>query len=399
MRAPVPFVPPPLPVVASPLVRDDVALDSIAPAAWDALAGGQPFVSHAFLSALHASGCAAPRTGWTPRYLTAWHDRVLVGALPLYAKSHSYGEYVFDWGWAEAYRRHGRRYYPKLLAAVPFTPVPGPRVLASAPAVRRALLERALGLVHGGDYSSLHVLFPATAESAEGEALGMTTRHGVQFHWSNPGYRDFADFLAAFTHDKRKKVKQERRRLAEAGVTFERRCGRDIGPADWAFFFGCYERTYRAHRSTPYLTLAFFEEIGRTLAEHLLLVVGSRAGRPLCAALDVFDGDALWGRYWGATEYVPGLHFEACYYQAIDFCIERGIGRFEGGAQGLHKLARGLRPVPTHSLHAIGDPRFAAAIAEFCAQERVDVGATLDELEQATPFRDQGSGIGNQTPS
>ena len=293
--------------------------------------------------------------------------------------------------WADAGARD------KLLAAVPFTPVPGPRVLAAAPAVRRALLERALGLVHGGDYSSLHVLFPATAEAAEGEALGMTTRHGVQFHWSNPGYRDFADFLAAFTHDKRKKVKQERRRLAEAGVTFERRCGRDIGPADWAFFFGCYERTYRAHRSTPYLTLAFFEEIGRTLADHLLLVVGSRAGQPLCAALDVFDGDALWGRYWGAMEYVPGLHFEACYYQAIDFCIERGIGRFEGGAQGLHKLARGLRPVPTHSLHAIGDPAFAAAIAEFCAQERVDVGATLDELEQATPFRDQESGFRNQT--
>lgn len=397
MRAPVPFVPPPLPVAASPLIRDDVALEAIPAAAWDALAGGQPFVSHAFLCALHATGCASPRTGWAPRYLTAWRDRALVGALPLYAKAHSYGEYVFDWGWAEAYRRHGRRYYPKLVAAVPFTPVPGPRLLAPDPRVRRALLEHALGLVRGGDCSSLHVLFPPAPEAAEGATLGMTTRQGVQFHWSNPGYRDFADFLSAFTHDKRKKVKQERRRLAEAGVTFERRLGPDIGPADWAFFFGCYERTYRAHRSTPYLTREFFEEIGRTLARHLLLVVGRRGGQPLCAALDVFDGDALWGRYWGTAEYVPGLHFEACYYQAIEFCIERGIGRFEGGAQGLHKLARGLRPVATHSLHAIGDPRFAAAIAEFCAQERADVAHSLHELDAATPFRNQGAGSEDRT--
>ena len=387
MRAPVPFTPPPLPVAASPLIRDAVALAAIPAAAWDALAGGQPFVSHAFLSALHATGCATPHTGWTPRYLTAWQDHALVGALPLYAKAHSYGEYVFDWGWAEAYRRHGRRYYPKLVAAVPFTPVPGPRLLAPGSVVRRALLDHAQGLVRHGDYSSLHVLFPPAGQTAEGAALGMTTRHGVQFHWANPGYRDFADFLSAFTHDKRKKVKQERRKLAEAGVTFERKLGRDIGPADWAFFFGCYERTYRAHRSTPYLNREFFEEIGRTLADHVLLVVGTRAGRPLCAALDVFDGDALWGRYWGTTGFVPGLHFEACYYQAIEFCIERGIGRFEGGAQGLHKLARGLRPVPTHSLHAIGDPRFAAAIAEFCAREREDVLRTVDELDEANPYK------------
>ncbi len=387
MRAPVPFVPPPLPVVASPVIRDDVPLDAIAPAAWDALAGGQPFLSHAYLHALHATGCATRRTGWTARYLTAWQDGALAGALPLYAKAHSYGEYVFDWGWAEAYRRHGRRYYPKLVAAIPFTPVPGPRALAPAPQVRRALVAHAIDLVHGGAFSSLHVLFPPAAEAAEGEALGMIARHGVQFHWTNPGYRDFADFLAAFSHDKRKKVKQERRRLAEAGVTFERKAGRDATPADWAFFHDCYERTYRAHHSTPYLTAEFFHEIGRTLADHVLLVVGSRGGRPLCAALDVHDGQTLWGRYWGTTEYVSGLHFEACYYQAIEFCIERGIARFEGGAQGLHKLARGLRPVATHSLHAVGDPGFAAAIADFCARERVDVAHSLTELESATPFR------------
>ena len=387
MRAPVPFVPPPMPVVAAPLIRDDVALRAIAPADWNALTGGQPFLSHAFLSALGTTGCAVPRTGWSPHFLTAWRGETLVGALPLYAKAHSYGEYVFDWGWAEAYRRHGRRYYPKLVAAIPFTPVPGPRVLSADAGVRRALLEQALEFVRRGEYSSLHLLFPPDAEAAEGESLGMIPRQGVQFHWTNPGYRDFADFLAAFSHDKRKKVKQERRRLAEAGVTFERKLGRDVTAAEWAFFFRCYEGTYVAHHSTPYLTPEFFAEIGRTLPDHVLLVIGSRAGRRLCAALDVFDAGTLWGRYWGTTEYISGLHFEACYYQAIEFCIEQRIERFEGGAQGLHKLARGLRPVATHSLHAVGDRAFAAAIAEFCERERLDVTHSLHELESSSPFR------------
>ncbi len=261
----------------------------------------------------------------------------------------------------EAYRRHGRRYYPKLVAAVPFTPVPGPRVLALDATVRRALLEHAIEIVRRGAYSSVHILFPPDDEAALGEALGMIPRQGVQFHWENPGYRDFADFLAAFSHDKRKKVKQERRRLGEAGVTFERKQGREITGAEWAFFYQCYEGTYRAHHSTPYLTPGFFEEIGRTLADNVLLVVGSRGGRRLCAALDIYDEGTLWGRYRGTSEYVPALHFEACYYQAIEFCIEQRIARFEGGAQGLHKLARGLRPVATRSLHAVGDRAFAAS--------------------------------------
>jgi uncharacterized protein len=391
MRPPILFVPPPLPVVASPVIRDDVALADIAPEDWDALAGAQPFLSHAFLAALHDSGCASAETGWSPRYLTAWREGTLAGAMPLYAKAHSYGEYIFDWGWADAYRRHGRRYYPKLVAAIPFTPVPGPRLLASEAVTRNALLEYALGMVRARGYSSLHVLFPTATEFAEGEALGMIPRTGLQFHWNNPGYRDFADFLAAFAHDKRKKVKQERRKLAEAGVTFERKRGRDITSIDWAWFYACYERTYRAHHSTPYLSLEFFERIGADLPDSILLVLGSRAGRRICAALDIFNGDALWGRYWGTGEFVSGLHFEACYYQAIEFCIEQRIARFEGGAQGLHKLARGLLPVVTHSLHAVGDPEFASAIADFCAREQVDVAHSLDELETSTPFRNQGS--------
>jgi predicted N-acyltransferase len=369
------------------VVRDDIALANVPADQWDALVPDQPLLAHAFLTALHASGCASPRTGWRPCYVTAWTGEMLVGAMPLYAKTHSYGEYVFDWAWADAYRRYHRRYYPKLVAAIPFTPTAGPRLLAPDDAVRNALLAHARGLLAQQDCSSLHVLFATDGDTALCAAAGMMIRHGVQFHWDNPGYRDFTDFLAAFNHDKRKKVKQERRRLAESGVTFTRATGPDISGADWAFFHACYERTYHAHGSTPYLSLEFFERLGATMPEHLLLVVGARDGHPVCAALDVYARDTLWGRYWGATEYLPGMHFEACYYQAIEFCIERRIARFEGGAQGTHKLARGLLPVTTSSAHEIVDPDFAAAIAEFCARERAEVGQAVDELENASPFR------------
>jgi len=387
MGVPVPFSAPPLPVPLSAVIRDDVPLAEIPAATWDALVPGQPFLSHAFLSALHETGCASRDTGWLPRYLTAWNGRALAGAMPLYAKSHSYGEYVFDWGWADAYRRHGRRYYPKLLAAIPFTPVPGPRLLASDAGTRRALLEAALAPVASGRFSSLHVLFVDDVEVADGAALGLTMRQGVQFHWTNAGYRDFADFLGALTHDKRKKIKQERRKLGESGVTFLRKTGSEISRADWDFFYRCYEGTYRAHHSTPYLSPAFFRRLGETMSDQLLLIVGMREGRALCAALDVYSAGTMWGRYWGAVDYVPGLHFETCYYQGIEFCIERGIERFEGGAQGTHKLARGLLPVTTHSMHAIGDRSFSDAIAEYCARERVDVAHAVDELEESSPFK------------
>jgi uncharacterized protein len=385
MHAPVPYSRP-RPPVATPAIRDDVPLSDIAPEAWNALAEHVPLLSHEYFSALHDTGCAAPATGWEPRFLTAWDRATLVGAMPLYAKSHSYGEYVFDWGWADAYRRYGRRYYPKLVCAVPFTPVPGARLLAPLAITRRALLERAMIELRRG-YSSLHVLFIDDAQMREAAASGMIAREGLQFHWSNDGYRDFADFLAAMSHDKRKKIRQERRKLAEAGVTFERRIGRDIRDADLAFFFDCYRRTYRAHHSTPYLSLEFFARIRETLADHVMLVLGLRHGERLCAALDVFDDSTLWGRYWGTREFVSGLHFEACYYQAIEFCIERGIESFEGGAQGVHKLARGLLPVATHSLHAIADRTFGNAIADYCARERVDVAHSIGELESASPFR------------
>ena len=386
MHAPVPYASHRPPVAVSPLIRDDVPLSDVDAGDWNRLASHLPLLSHEYFTALHRTRCASRESGWTPRFLTAWDQSRLIGAMPLYAKTHSYGEYVFDWGWADAYRRYGRRYYPKLVAAIPFTPVPGPRLIADDATTRRALLERALGELRHG-FSSLHVLFTDAGQAQEGAAAGMLVRDGLQFHWRNHAYRDFADFLSAFNHDKRKKIKQERRRLREAGVTFERRTGAAITAADRAFFFECYEATYRAHHSTPYLTLEFFDEIAATMGDRLLLVLGFRAGRRLCAALDVFDETTLWGRYWGTREYVPGLHFEACYYQAIEFCIERGIGCFEGGAQGVHKLARGLLPVPTHSLHAIADRAFAAAIAEYCERERVDVAHSIDELEAGSPFR------------
>jgi predicted N-acyltransferase len=387
MHAPVPYSRP-RPPIATPSIRDDVPLADIDADAWNALAGHAPLLSHEYFSALHDAGCASPTTGWEPRFLTAWDRDQLVGVMPLYAKTHSYGEYVFDWGWADAYRRYGRRYYPKLVCAVPFTPVPGARLLAPLAIARRALLERALAELRRG-YSSLHILFVAENETREGLASGMIAREGVQFHWRNDGYRDFGDFLGAMSHDKRKKIKQERRKLAESHVTFERRIGREIGDADLAFFFDCYRRTYRAHHSTPYLSLEFFAQVRDTLADHVMLVLGYRDGRRLCAALDVFDETTLWGRYWGTREFVSGLHFEACYYQAIEFCIEREIASFEGGAQGVHKLARGLLPVATHSLHAIADRTFATAIADYCARERVDVAHSIDELESASPFRGQ----------
>ena len=374
------------------VVRENLALDGVDAARWNELCEGQPLLSHAFLCALHDSGCASRATGWQPRYLGAWRGDELVGAMPLYAKTHSYGEYVFDWGWADAYRRHGRRYYPKLVAAVPFTPVTGPRLLARATQVKRALLDAAQAIVDRREASSLHLLFLDDADARICEDAGTIARSGVQFHWTNAGYRDFGDFLAAFSHDKRKKVKQDRRKVAEAGVSFVRKVGRDIDARDWDFFFRCYEGTYRAHHSTPYLTPRFFAQIAEAMPEHLLLVLGSRGGRPLCAALDVFDGRTLWGRYWGTLDYVPGLHFEACYYQAIEFCLERGIASFEGGAQGLHKLARGLTPLATHSAHVIAEPAFAAAIAEFCARERIDIVHTLGELSEAAPFKSSEKG-------
>ena len=363
------------------------SLCDVMPEQWDRLAGDNPFLQHCFLHALHETGCAARGTGWTPRYLTLWQDRALSAAMPLYRKSHSYGEYVFDWAWAEAYQRHGLSYYPKLLCAVPFTPVTGPRLLAPTAELRRQLLASALEMAREEGCSSLHVLFPPADETRELEAQGLMVRAGVQFHWTNPGYRDFDDFLTQLSHDKRKKIKQERRRVREAGVEFVRLSGREATDAHWDFFVWCYKRTYRQHYSTPYLNRGFFRRLAEAMPESLLLVVGSQDGEPACAALNIHNGHSLYGRYWGAAGFLPGLHFEACYYQAIEFCIERGIRVFEGGAQGEHKLARGFLPAHTWSGHWLARVEFAQAVEEFLERETHGVTQYVDELRDHTPFK------------
>ena len=366
------------------------SLDGVDAAAWDALALGNPTLAHAFLDSLHRTGCASPKTGWRPRYPTLWEGHRLVGAAPLYLKSHSYGEYVFDWSWADAYERHGLAYYPKLLCAVPFTPATGPRLLAQDSATRHNLARALLALARDAEVSSLHVLFPPAEDAAALRAAGLLERAGVQFHWRNANYREFDDFLAALSHDKRKKIRQERRRVHAAGVRLRRLTGREATRAQWDFFASCYRRTYRAHRSTPYLTRELFGMLAERMPDQVLLVIAERDGKPIAAALDLFGRDALYGRYWGSVEYVPGLHFEACYYQAIEFCIERGIALFEGGAQGEHKHARGFLPEATRSFHWLAHPAFNRAVDDFLSKEGAHICAYVDELNDRTPFRKTG---------
>lgn len=365
-------------------------LEGVSPSQWDALAGGNPTVSHAFLDTLHRTGCASPENGWAPRFLTLWEDDGLVGAVPLYLKGHSYGEYVFDWSWAEAYERHGLDYYPKLLSAVPFTPATGPRLLAASEAHRAELAQALLAMAKRSKASSLHVLFPDEASAAALRAAGMLERFSVQFHWRNAGYASFEAFLGELSHDKRKKIHQERRKVRDAGVSLRRVTGHEATDADWDFFFSCYRRTYRAHRSTPYLNRAFFGRLAERMPGNLLLVIADFEGRPVASALDLFTPAALYGRYWGSTTYIPGLHFEACYYQAMEFCIERGIALFEGGAQGEHKHARGFVPEKTRSFHWLAHPAFLRAVDEFLAREGAGISGYVDELNEHSPFKKSG---------
>ena len=368
-------------------------------AAWDGLLaahpqGGHsgPFLRHAYLRALHDSGSAVPETGWCPQWLTLWQDTTLCAAAPLYEKHHSYGEYVFDWAWADAYARHGLAYYPKGLVAVPFTPVPGPRLLARHAHARQALLQALQAHAQTQGWSSLHLLFAADADRQASLDQGLLMRQTVQFHWQNAGYADFDAFLAALSQDKRKKIRQERRKVADAGVRFEVRRGTDITPQDWAFFYRCYTRTYLEHGNRPYLQAGFFDAMARELAPYWLLFVAYRGSHPIaCSLVALSDNSprpqAAYGRYWGALERVDCLHFEACYYQPLAWCMAHGVQRFEGGAQGEHKMARALLPVSTHSAHWLAHPAFADAVARYLDREGEGVGQYLAHLEGRTPFR------------
>ena len=448
-------------VLASPLEVDATA--------WNALLALQshptPFMRHEYLAALHESESAVPHTGWTPRFMTLWEGDLLVAACPLYLKSHSYGEYVFDWAWASAYEQHGVPYYPKAVVAVPFTPVPGTRLMARDAAARQGLVQALCQWCEDEGISSLHVLFASDDDVLTGAREGLMLRHTVQFHWKNvaptlgtgvsslppegalaalgrPGggsgaaptlgtggfllptesalaaveshcdsgsaaagtlaYRDFDDFLAHLTQEKRKKFRQERRRVAEAGVTFRWALGADITADAWNFFYRCYERTYLEHGNPPYLTRAFFQQMADRMPEHWLLFIAEREGRPIASSLiaisaqpssargqyhSKYAGCTAYGRYWGALERVDCLHFEACYYQPLAWCIAHGVQRFEGGAQGEHKMARALLPVPATSMHWLAHPAFADAVDRFLAREGAGVEQYLDHLQARSPFR------------
>ena len=357
--------------------------------AWNtllALAGGSPFMRHEYLAALHDSGSAVRATGWTPQFVTLWRDGELVAACPLYLKSHSYGEYVFDWAWANAYEQHGLRYYPKALAAVPFTPVPGPRLLARDAAARAALVRAVLAWCKQKKLSSLHLLFGSDEDIAACADAGLMLRHTVQFHWMNAGHADFDAFLASLSQDKRKKIRQERRKVAEGGVTFRHAEGAAISDADWDFFYRCYERTYLEHGNPPYLARDFFRRLARTMPGNWLLFIAERGGHPIASSLIAIGDQAAYGRYWGALERVDCLHFEACYYQPLAWCIAHGYQRFEGGAQGEHKMARALMPVKTTSAHWLAHPAFADAVEQFLRREGRGIENYLEHLEARSPF-------------
>jgi uncharacterized protein len=369
-------------------------LDSLADVsapAWDALADDNPTVKLAWLQSMIEAGCTTAKSGWLPQFVTLTREvagkPTLVGAVPMYMKGHSYGEYVFDWAWAEAYQRAGLDYYPKLLVAVPFTPCSGARILAATAADRDVLVDAVLQIAQQSDVSSLHVLFPREQEFAALIGKGLMPRTSVQFHWQNASYKSFDDFLGTMSHDKRKKVKQERRKVVEAGITFERKVGTDIDEAAWDFFYRCYALTYRAHHSTPYLNRKFFGLIGERMAGNCLIVIAQRDGQPIAASLNLFSATTLFGRYWGTTEFQSGLHFETCYYQTLEFCIERGIQIFEGGAQGEHKLARGFLPVKCHSAHWLKEPQFARAVEDFLKHETGGIDHYVNELEESNPFK------------
>jgi uncharacterized protein len=376
-------------------IRDVPAVD------WDACAQGSgddnPFLAHAFLLALEESRSAMPETGWGPRHVLAHDDTGrLVGAVPLYVKGHSFGEYVFDWGWAEAYERAGGEYYPKLVAGVPFTPVTGPRLLmradAAGPALRGALSR---GLVEVGrqlDVSSLHVNFCMKDEWDELENAGFLQREGQQYHWHNRSYGSFDDFLATLSSRKRKNIRKEREAVHQSGLVVETLNGAQIEPRHWDAFYRFYEDTAGRKWGQAYLTRAFFDRLGERMADRVVLVMAFNGRKPIAGALNLIggapgDSGVLYGRNWGAVEHHTFLHFEACYYRAIDFAIERGLARVEAGAGGRHKIARGYLPAPTYSAHWIKDPRFREAVARFLSAERDQVAHERDALSEHGPFK------------
>ncbi|TZG07749.1 N-acetyltransferase [Comamonas thiooxydans] len=413
---------------------------------WNVLLASQstptPFMRHEYLAAMEQSGSATPDTGWIARVITVWDGDELLAACPLYIKTHSYGEYVFDWAWARAYQQHGLPYYPKGLLAVPFTPVPGSRLLARSQALRVALVHAVQAWAAEQQLSSLHLLFGDADDLAACAAAGWMQRSTVQFHWTNTPpalpaagatlpaeaepaslqacagtaatpsrWKDFDDFLGSLNQEKRKKIRQERRKIREAGVSFKAMQGSDIGAQDWSFFYRCYERTYLEHGNPPYLTPEFFAYMASAMPENWVMFIAERDGQPVASSLiainalqstisaskplffedrqaqAAINNKVAYGRYWGALERIDSLHFEACYYQPIEWCIANGFNRFEGGAQGEHKMARALLPVETPSAHWVAHPAFADAIERFLQRESEGMAQYVEELQSHSPLR------------
>jgi len=370
------------------------AISSIDKTEWNRVAGtASPFTRHEFLAALEAYGCVGEHFGWLPRHLAARdsHGR-LVGAVPLYEKHNSYGELVFDWAWADAYQRHGLSYYPKLVSAVPYTPATGRRLLMAPDAdterVGRELNTAAIDLARAGGASSLHWLFPTEPEADLLQGLGMMRRVGCQFHWLNRQYADFDDFLGELASRKRKNIRRERQMVADAGLDIEIRLGGELTPREWSVWHRLYASTFERKGGLPTLSSEFFQALGQMLPDEVVVIFARRHGDILAGAFCMRGEDTLYGRHWGAFEHVDNLHFETCYYQGIEYCIREGIGRFEPGAQGEHKVARGFLPTPTWSAHWIDHEGFRTAIDHFLEQETRAMTGYMRDMSGRSPYRD-----------
>lgn len=377
-------------------VKQIHSLSQIDPAEWNRLAGANyPFLRHEFLSALEQSGAVCAQTGWQARHLLVENQHGLQAILPLYEKQHSWGEYVFDQAWADAYRQHGLDYYPKWLTAIPFTPCQGPRLLLNPETNAAEVMHVLLGFIRQSaaeqPISSWHCLFPAQTQLTQLESLGLSIRTGVQFQWFNRGYSDFADYLQTLSADKRKMIKRERRRVREQGIEMLRIPGPQITAPQWQAFYRFYSLTYLKRHSQPYLNLDFFQRLAANMAEQCLLILAVKDQAYVGAALSFVGTDCLYGRYWGCHEDYNALHFEACYYQGLDYCIEHKLQRFDSGAQGEHKISRGFEPVITYSAHWIKDPRFAKAIDDFVKREHIGVHQYKQTAGGYLPFKQDSS--------
>jgi len=351
------------------------------------------FLRHEFLNTLEESGCVGGNTGWQVAHLVLRDGQKLLGAMPLYLKQHSYGEFVFDWSWAQAYEQQGMQYFPKALCAIPFTPVQGSRILSAgnvdAGLARQYLIKSLKTLVLQNDLSSAHILFPYPEEVFELEMQGFMLRDSVQFHWHNQGFENFEHFLAVLTMKRRKNIRREREQVARENISFRHVPGKSSADTDWEFFYRCYAKTYLEHRSSPYLSATFFKLWAQRMPENLHLIIAERSGNPIAASMLVVDptSSKAYGRYWGAIDHVPCLHFETAYYQAIEYCIANQIQTFEGGAQGEHKMARGFLPTTIQSAHFIADLQFAKAVQHFLNREHQGIGAYVDELAEHSPLK------------